>query len=137
MFNAHYWKPIQSGIADTISDRDKVQQLTGFPDTHFVPSNYELQASLSPDQAAELENISINLEQCVLPEINNHLIVEGAGGVFVPISQQFLMLDLIQKLNLPVIIVCRGTLGTINHTCLLYTSPSPRDRTRSRMPSSA
>lgn len=110
-----YWKPIQSGMP---SDRERVQQLTGLPDAHFYPSQYTLKASLSPDQAAELEGITIDLTQCQLPKTAYPLIVEGAGGVFVPINQNECMLDLMQQLALPVIVVSRGTLGTVNHTLL-------------------
>lgn len=109
-----YWKPIQSGT----SDRECVQTLTELPDTHFFASNYALQASLSPDQAARLENITIDLKTCVMPETSRILLVEGAGGVFVPVNDNESIFDLMQKLHLPIVIVSRGTLGTINHTLL-------------------
>ncbi len=113
-----YWKPIQTGIADEVSDRDQVKKLTGLPDAHFLPSNYLLKASLSPNQAAQLEKTNIDIMQCKLPNTNHSLIVEGIGGVFVPLNDDVTVCDLMQKLNLPIIIVCRGTLGTINHTLL-------------------
>ena len=113
-----YWKPIQSGLCESLSDRDIVQQLNGLADCHFYPTNYALQASLSPNQAAELEKISIHLDECILPNTSKHILVEGAGGLYVPLNEEAYMLDLIKKLNLPVIIVARGTLGTINHTLL-------------------
>ena len=115
---ACYWKPIQSGVSDEISDCERIQTLTGLTSTHFYPSNYVLQASLSPDQAARLEAIEINLSNCQKPMTDGPLVVEGAGGVFVPLNQVDCMLDLMQQLALPVIIVCRGSLGTINHTLL-------------------
>lgn len=113
-----YWKPIQSGIADEISDCESVKILTQLPDAHFLPSNYSLKASLSPDQAAELENISIDMNTISLPQMHKNLIIEGAGGIFVPLNHDTLLLDLMKKFNLPIIIVTRGTLGTINHTLL-------------------
>lgn len=113
-----YWKPIESGVANESSDRDTVQELTCFPDNHFFPSEYSLRASLSPDQAAGLENISIDLNRCHIPKITHPLIVEGAGGVFVPVNEDETMIDLMKKLDLPIVIVSRGTLGTINHTLL-------------------
>lgn len=111
--NAHYWKPIQAGSSDTAW----IQQLTQLPDHCFMPSVYSLKAPLSPDQAASLENINIELDKIKLPETEN-LIVEGAGGVCVPINTHHSMLDIMKQLALPVIIVARGTLGTINHTLL-------------------
>ena len=113
-----YWKPIQSGLADDISDQQTVQILTGLAAQHFVPSTYQLQASLSPDQAAKREDIEIDLAHCQLPLTSQPMIVEGAGGVLVPLNAQASMLDLMQQIGLPVIIVSRGTLGTINHTLL-------------------
>lgn len=113
-----YWKPFQSGAADEISDHERVQQLTNLDETRFIPSTYTLQASLSPYLAACLENIEIDLAQCVVPSTTKHLIVEGAGGVLVPLTSRALMIDFMQQLNLPIIIVSRGTLGTINHTLL-------------------
>lgn len=116
--NAYYWKPIQSGIAEEISEQEKIKSLTQLSEEYFYPSNYALKAALSPDQAAKLENITIDMKHCVLPKINAPLIVEGAGGVFVPLNENECLLDLMQALQLPVIIVARGKLGTINHTLL-------------------
>jgi dethiobiotin synthetase len=118
VLNATYWKPIQSGVAIDIPDRHVVKELTDLPSDHFPPSAYELQAALSPNQAAELENIQVKIEKCSMPITQRSLIIEGAGGVYVPINQQDSMLDLIKYFNFPVIIVSRGTLGTINHTLL-------------------
>src|SRR5690242_11246947 len=73
---ASYWKPIQSGVADEISDQKKIKQLTGLPDIQLFDSTYSFQASLSPDQAAKMENVTINLSQCILPKNENNLIVE-------------------------------------------------------------
>lgn len=113
-----YWKPIQSGMQDTIADEEHVKQLTNLAADHFFPSRYCLQASLAPDQAAAKEGMVLDLDHCVLPSTNKTLVVEGAGGIFVPINENHTMLDLIKKFALPVIIVARGTLGTINHTLL-------------------
>ena len=118
MLQAHYWKPIQSGLEDEISDQEKVQQLTGKTDEYFIDSVYKLQKSLSPDQAAKLENVSIDVSCLQLPDVKNHLIVEGAGGVFVPLNDNKNMLDLMEVLRLPIIVVARGGLGTVNHTLL-------------------
>lgn len=113
-----YWKPIQSGIEDEASDQSTVKDLTSLSESHFFPSAYNLQASLSPDQAAKLENIQIHIDNLQLPLSERNVIVEGAGGIYVPLNSQQSNLDLMQKLQLPIIVVCRGTLGTINHSLL-------------------
>lgn len=110
-----YWKPIQSGMP---ADKTTVQALTGLPEEHFFSPAYTLQASLSPNHAAELEQIDIHIQSCELPPFERALIIEGAGGVFVPVNDHACMLDLMQHFNFPVIVVARGTLGTINHTLL-------------------
>lgn len=114
----YYWKPVQTGSANEIVDQERVRELTGLSPAHFLSSSYCFHAALSPHQAAKHEGRSIDLEQCGLPESAGPLIVEGAGGVYVPLNAQQCMLDLMQQLDLPVIIICRGTLGTINHTLL-------------------
>lgn len=111
--NSTYWKPIQAGSDDLAT----VKKLTGLSDSYFYPCCYALKASLSPDQAAKKENITIDLNHCVIPS-QSSLIVEGAGGVYVPLNENQNMINLITKLHLPIIIVARGTLGTINHTLL-------------------
>lgn len=113
-----YWKPIQSGLCEDPSDLEQVKNLTELPNDHFFPSRYLLKAPLSPDQAAALEEVTLDLNQCELPQTDKTLIVEGAGGAYVPLNDQHSMLDLMKKLSLPVIIVARGTLGTINHSLL-------------------
>jgi len=113
-----YWKPIQSGLADDEADQVTVKKLTDLPEQNFFSSIYELQASLSPHHAAELEKVNIDIQQCRHPPFKRALIVEGAGGVFVPVNGHACMLDLMKHLNFPVIVVTRGTLGTINHTLL-------------------
>lgn len=113
-----YWKPIQSGLQDDLPDSEQVKQWTSLAADHFFPSRYLLQAPLSPDQAASLEKVTLDLDECQLPVTKRTLIVEGAGGIYVPLNDKQNMLDLMKKLALPVIIVARGTLGTINHTLL-------------------
>jgi dethiobiotin synthetase len=113
-----YWKPIQSGTSHSLSDQEQIKQWTGLPDNHFFNSCYSFKAPLSPDQAAHLENTQIDLSTCQTPNTSQTLIVEGAGGVLVPLNPRNQMVDLIKKVGLPVILVARGTLGTINHTLL-------------------
>jgi dethiobiotin synthetase len=108
-----YFKPIQTGTRDG-SDSFEVQKLS---DTKIYPESYAYKEPLSPHLAAKLENDMIDIEKIVLPQSRN-LIIEGAGGVLVPINDTHLMIDLIKKLGAPVILVARTTLGTINHTLL-------------------
>ena len=108
-----YFKPIQTGTRDG-SDSFEVQKLS---DTKIYPEGYAYKEPLSPHLAAKLENDMIDIEKIILPEASN-LIIEGAGGVLVPINDTYLMVDLIKKLGAPVILVARTTLGTINHTLL-------------------
>ncbi len=116
---AAYWKPIQSGLADG-GDRLTVQQLTGLDQSHFLPERYRLTQPLSPHAAAALDGVEIQLTDFCLPQDHHkpHLVVEGAGGLLVPLNGQHYVLDLIRWLDLPVLLVCRSTLGTINHTLL-------------------
>ncbi|GGK82520.1 dethiobiotin synthase [Rufibacter glacialis] len=112
---ADYWKPIQAGSLD-FSDTHTVQSLVSNPATVFHPEAYRLQMPASPHTAAAAEGLHLQLENVKLPQTKNHLIVEGAGGVMVPLNDRELVLDLIQKLGLEVVIVSRNYLGSINHT---------------------
>ena len=112
-----YWKPIQSGL-DGETDTETVRRLTGLPPERFHPSAYELRAPLSPHESARRDGVAISLDAFKLPKTSRPLIVEGAGGVLVPLNGDALMIDLIKRLALPVILVARSTLGTINHTLL-------------------
>lgn len=114
-----YWKPVQAGI-EPETDTQWIQQITEMPPSHFFPEAYRLNHALSPHAAAAKENIEIELDNIHIPNISGHqpLIVEGAGGVMVPLNKFQYMRDLILHLNIPVILVARTSLGTINHTLL-------------------
>jgi dethiobiotin synthetase len=114
-----YWKPVQSGIIESI-DAEWIREKTGLPEPHFFPETYRLTQPLSPHAAAALDGIEIKLDAFKLPEVNETetLIVEGAGGIMVPLNNKHFMLDLMKKLNLPVLLVSSSELGTINHTLL-------------------
>lgn len=114
---ADYWKPIQSGDLH-FSDTMKVQSLISNAKSYFHPERYRLNSPLSPHASAALDGVQIKLSDFILPQTSNHLIVEGAGGLMVPLNDQYLMLDLIQQLQIPVILVSRNYLGSINHTIL-------------------
>jgi dethiobiotin synthetase len=111
---SHYWKPVQSGLP---ADTDFVRTVTGLPAHHFHPERHRLSQPLSPHAAAQIDRVSIALTDFQLPDAPR-LIVEGAGGLMVPLNDRHLILDLIQQLNLPVCLVARSSLGTINHTLL-------------------
>ena len=113
---AAYWKPIQSG-ADTCLDTETVTTLTQGAGLPIIPSTYVFQAPFSPHLAAALEGQEVNLQTLALPT-TDPLIVEGAGGVLVPLNHKKLMIDLIDQLKLPTIVVARTAVGTINHTLL-------------------
>jgi dethiobiotin synthetase len=114
--DADYWKPVQCGDLDT----ETVKALTGLDDSRIHAASYSLRAFLAPDQAAKEEGIELEISKMTLPakSAGRALVVEGAGGILVPLNEKTLVLDLIQQLELQVIVVCRGTLGTINHTLL-------------------
>ena len=115
--NADYWKPIQSGDLH-YTDTDKVKELVNGK-TLFHPEAYRLSNPLSPHISAKLDSISISLDSFQLPKTNNNLIVEGAGGLLVPINEEGNYLsDVILKLGMEIILVSKNYLGSINHTLL-------------------
>ncbi len=123
--NASYWKPIQSGLEE--KDVDRIKNYTGAPDSSFFPSTYELTQPLSPHESARRDGIEIEMDQFVTPDTNQNLIVEGAGGLMVPINDGQFVIDIISHLKIPVILVARSQLGTINHTLLSIEAMRKRD----------
>jgi|CryBogDrversion2_2_1035213.scaffolds.fasta_scaffold11385_2 dethiobiotin synthetase len=111
---AAYWKPVQSGTIEG-SDSKTISDLS---ESEIFPEVYSLKAALSPHLAASLEGIQIDLNKITLPTTDKPLIIEGAGGVMVPLNDTHTILDLIGHLKLSTLVVARSTLGTINHTCL-------------------
>ncbi|MHA8058247.1 dethiobiotin synthase [Aquirufa nivalisilvae] len=116
---ADYWKPIQSGDLDQ-GDAYWIQQWVKHPNLTIWPSTYRLSQPLSPHTAAELDGISIKLNQFQKPASSQPLVIELAGGLMVPINDQQTNIDLIQSLNAPVILVSKNYLGSINHTLLSF-----------------
>ncbi|BAP31625.1 dethiobiotin synthetase [Chryseobacterium sp. StRB126] len=114
-FKADYWKPVQSGDLH-YTDTNKIETWTD--NTFCHPETHRLQLAASPHQSARAENIEIHLDDFQLPETENTLIVEGAGGLMVPLSDNTFMIDLIEKLKVPAALVVRNYLGCINHTLL-------------------
>lgn len=114
---ADYWKPVQSGDLDH-TDSMKVQYLSQEPIERFHPETYRLKTPASPHQSAAIDELRIELNSFTLPETDNFLVVEGAGGLMVPLNEEHTILDLIQYLQLPVVLVSRHYLGSINHSLL-------------------
>lgn len=114
-FKADYWKPVQSGDLH-YSDSHKIETWT--ENTICHPETYRLQLAASPHQSAREESIQIDLDHFQVPETENALIVEGAGGLMVPVSDNRFMIDLIETLHLPAALVVRNYLGCINHSLL-------------------
>ncbi|HAP69364.1 MAG TPA: dethiobiotin synthase [Flavobacteriales bacterium] len=113
---ADYWKPIQCGELDN-SDSIKIARLTGLK---TLPEAYCLQAPMSPHAAADMEGVELSIDEIELPKSDKTIVVEGAGGVIVPFNSTETYLDLMVKLNLPVVLVTRHYLGSINHTMLSW-----------------
>ena len=113
---ADYWKPIQAGEVD-FGDKHKVQSLLENKKSKIWDNSYILQTPASPHYAAEVDGITIDLAQIKEPKTKNHLVIEGAGGILVPINETQTVLDLIQP-DYQVVVVSRHYLGSINHTLL-------------------
>ncbi|WP_343661946.1 dethiobiotin synthase [Chryseobacterium mucoviscidosis] len=115
-FEAEYWKPVQSGDLD-YSDTMKIKDWVG---KHTVchPERYRFKLAASPHQSAREEGILIDLNEFQIPKTQNHLIIEGAGGLMVPLNDKEFIIDLIEKLNVPTALVVKNYLGCINHTLL-------------------
>lgn len=113
---ADYWKPIQSGELHN-SDTYKIKQFVSNSKSVFYPNSYALDTPMSPHAAATIDGITIDLKKIQEPKTNNNLVIEGAGGLLVPLNDTDTILDLIQP-DYKVIVVSRHYLGSINHTLL-------------------
>jgi dethiobiotin synthetase len=113
---ADYWKPIQAGDLEH-SDSIKIKSQISNSKSHIFENSYQLNTPASPHYAAELDGITIDLKQILEPKTSNHLVIEGAGGLLVPLNDTDCIIDLIQK-DYEVILVSRHYLGSINHTLL-------------------
>ena len=128
--SAHYWKPVQCGL-DGGGDRDRLREWLQLPEPRLLPEAYRLAAPVSPHWAAELEGVAeleggspgangapIEPSRLALPEVAGALVVECAGGLLVPLRRDRLQIEQIQAWGLPVLLVARSGLGTLNHTLL-------------------
>jgi dethiobiotin synthetase len=115
---ADYWKPVQTGPLED-SDRIMVSSLVSNPRSLFFKEAYYFQEPASPHQAAFYEQAEIDEKKITLPgSKNEHLVIEGAGGLLVPLNQRCFVVDLARQLDAEVILVCRNYLGCINHSLL-------------------
>jgi len=113
---ADYWKPVQAGELEN-SDTHKVTRFISNKKTVFHKNAYALKTPMSPHAAAEIDGITVDLKEIQAPKTDNNLVIEGAGGLLVPLNEINTILDLIQP-NYKVIVVSRHYLGSINHTLL-------------------
>ncbi|MEQ9034715.1 dethiobiotin synthase [Gracilimonas sp.] len=116
--DATYWKPVQAGL-DEETDTEFVKRVSEVADQRIIPERYRLNTPMSPHGAADIDKVEISLHDFSLPDFETkHLIVEGAGGLWVPINWKESILDLITQFDIPVLLVARSELGTLNHTLL-------------------
>ena len=114
---AGYWKPVQCGNLDE-SDSIRVGQLISQPDTRILPEFVRLEAPMSPHAAADLESQHIDPSSIGIPDYDGELVIEGAGGLMVPLNHKDLYIDWVRDRGLPAILVSGNRLGSINHTML-------------------
>ena len=124
---ADYWKPIQAGDLDN-SDSHKIQRYIANAITIIHSNSYKLNTPASPHLAAAIDGITIDIKNIIEPITNNHLVIEGAGGILVPLNNNDCIIDLI-KIDYKIIVVSRHYLGSINHTLLTFEALKSRNLT--------
>ncbi|KAB2731111.1 dethiobiotin synthase [Brucella intermedia] len=115
--NACYWKPVQSGL-DQATDSETVVRLAGISQRRIIPETWRLKTPASPHLAARIDGIDINTETLEVPTVDAPLVIEGAGGLHVPLTRSTTFIDVFARWQKPVILCSRTGLGTINHTLL-------------------
>jgi dethiobiotin synthetase len=115
--DAFYWKPVQSGL-DEETDSEAVLRLAGAPRGRILPEAYRLATPASPHLSARIDGISIDADSLTPPQTSGPLIIEGAGGLLVPLSDKMVFADIFAGWQIPTILCARTSLGTINHTLL-------------------
>jgi dethiobiotin synthetase len=123
---AYYWKPVQSGLQEE-TDSQAVARLSGSDPERVLPEAWRLKLPASPHIAARAEGVEIDPAHLVPPEVGGALIIETAGGVMTPLSDDQLTIDVLARWRLPVVLVSRTTLGTINHSLLTLDALRRRD----------
>lgn len=117
LLGAHYWKPVQSGLEGE-TDSQIVAQLGGLCDDRIVPERYLLQTPASPHQAAAIDGVQIEACTLAVPDVGGQLVIEGSGGLMVPLDRFTLYIDIFAGWQIPVVLCARTALGTINHSLL-------------------
>lgn len=117
LLDGFYWKPVQSGL-DEETDSEVVARLCGLPAGRVLPEVYRLREPLSPHRSAELDGVAIDVAELSLPDLPGPLVIEGAGGLMVPLNRRTKFIDIFAQWRVPVILCARTQLGTINHTLL-------------------
>jgi dethiobiotin synthetase len=115
--DGYYWKPVQSGLTEE-TDSASVLRLSGLSTDRILPERYRLATPVSPHLAAEIDGVSIDPERLELPATPGPLVVEGAGGLMVPLTREITYLDVFARWRAPLVLCARTMLGTINHTLL-------------------
>jgi dethiobiotin synthetase len=115
--DADYWKPVQAGL-DEITDSETVASLGGRSADRILPEAYRLNTPCSPHRAAELDGVTIDIARLAVPDTSRPLVIEGAGGALVPLTRDTVFADVFALWQIPVVVVARTTLGTINHSLL-------------------
>jgi dethiobiotin synthetase len=123
---ARYWKPVQSGL-DGETDSETTARLSGLPPDHILPEAYRLSAPLSPHLSASLDGVEIDAASLEPPACAGPLVIEGAGGLLVPLTNDTVFADVYARWRIPVILCARTSLGTINHTLLSIEALRSRD----------
>jgi dethiobiotin synthetase len=117
LLRASYWKPIQSGLEEE-TDSQIVMRLADIPASRILPEVYRLSAPLSPHRSAELDGVKIQSASLTIANCDRPLVIEGAGGLMVPLSRTALFIDVFARWKIPTVLCARTGLGTINHTLL-------------------
>ena len=121
-----YWKPVQAGLADG-TDSDTVRRLSGLPADRVLPEAYRLATPASPHHAAAIDNIVIDSSRLDPPPCDRRLVIEGAGGLMVPLAGGLLFADIFARWRYETVVVARTSLGTINHSLLTIEALRARD----------
>lgn len=123
---ATYWKPVQAGLEGE-TDSQTVARLGKLPPERVLPETWLLRTPASPHLAAEIDGVSIDPDALTPPEVDGPLVIEGAGGLFVPLTRDVLTIDVFARWRLPTVVVARTALGTINHTLLSLSALKARE----------
>lgn len=124
--DAFYWKPVQAGIEEE-TDRETVMRLSGLSEQRLLQEVYRLKTPASPHLAAKIDGVTIDPRELALPDVDRPLVIEGAGGLMVPLAENLTYIDVMAQWRVPVVLCARTTLGTINHSLLSIEALRARD----------